>query len=167
MKIDIIFVHFAVVAAVAIPYIIFVLIAARERRSLKLELQREVKLHDLKLDEVDRWNSNIIGIDKTHQKVLLVQRRKQAFSVQLIDLKKVKSSILLHEVKTIKINKKDESLLQRVDLELSLYSGGKQVVNLFDTELTYFQDYEMKNAEKWNNILNEALCLRPLIHSAA
>lgn len=167
MKIDILIVHFAVVAAVSIPYILFVLAASNERKKIKREFEKAAKQLDLKLDQTDKWNANIIGIDKAHQKVLLVQRRKENFFTQIIDLKNVKSSVLLHDQRSIKINKKPEEVLQKIDMELSLYNGEKQLVNLFDCDLTYSQDYEMQNAEKWNKILNEALSLRPLIHSAA
>lgn len=167
MKIDIIFVHFAVVIAVCVPYILFVLAAAKERKKIKRNFENAAKELNLKLDQIDKWNSNIIGIDKSQQKILLLQRRKESFYKEVIDLKKVKSSSILPERRTIKINKKNEELLQRVDLELTLYSGEKHIVNLFDSEMTYSQDYEMKNAEKWNRVINEALGLRPVVHVAA
>lgn len=167
MKIDIIFVHFAVVAAVAIPYILFILAAARQRKHLKLRFNREAKALDLKLDRVDRWNSNIIGIDKSRQKVLFVQRKREEIAVQLIDLKSIKSSLLLHQTGTVKINKKNEDILQKVELELSMYNGDKQMISFYDCDMTYYQDYEMKNAEKWSQIIQEAIRLRPLVHSAA
>lgn len=167
MKIDILIVHFAVVAAVAIPYILFVLAAARQRKHLRLRFDKEAKDLDLKCDQVDRWNSNIIGIDKTRQKILFVQRRREEISVQVIDLKTVKSSLLLHQTGTVKINKKNEEILQKVEVELSMYNGDKQIVSFFDYDVTYYQDYEMKNAGKWSQIINESINLRPLVHSAA
>lgn len=167
MKIDIIFVHFAVVAAVAIPYFLFILAAARQRKHLKLKFNKEAKALDLELDQVDRWNSNIIGIDKTRQKVIFVQRRKEEISVQVIDLRAVKGSVLLHQTRTVQINKKKEEILQKVELELSMYNGDKQIISFFDCDMTYYQDLEMKNAGKWNEIIKASISLRPLVHSAA
>ena len=167
MKIDIIFVHFAVVAAVAIPYILFILAAAIPRKHLKTKFNEEAKILDLKFDRIDRWNSNIIGIDITRQKVLFIQRKREEISVHLIDLKTIKSSLLTHQTATIKINKKNEEILQKVDLELSMYNGDKRIISFFDCDITYYQDYEMKNAEEWSKIINEFISLRPLIHSAA
>lgn len=167
MKIDIIFVHVAVVAAVAIPYILFILAAARPRKHLKLLFNKEAIALGLNLDQVDRWNSNIIGIDKTQQKVLFVQRIKEEISLQLIDLKMLKNTFLLHQTGTVKINKKNEEILQKVELELSMYNGDKQIISFFDSDLTYYQDYEMRNAEKWSKIIQESISLRPLVHSAA
>lgn len=167
MKIDIIFVHFAVVAAVAIPYIIFVLIAARERRKLKNKFSKEAEQYGLKINEIDKWNSNLIGIDTTSQKILLVQRRKEVFSVHLIGLRNIKSSMLLHEEKTFRINKKNENILQKIDLELSMCNGEKQLINLYDSEQSYSQDYEMKNADKWNRIILNAISIRPVLNAAA
>lgn len=167
MKIDILIVHFALVAAVAIPFILFILASARQRKGLKLKFNKEAKDLNLKLDQVDRWNSNIIGIDKTLQKILFVQRRINETSVQVIDLKNVKSSLLLHQTGTVKINKKNEEILQKVQLELSMYNGDTQIVSFFDYDVTYYQDYEMKNAGNWNQIINKSISLRPLVNSAA
>lgn len=167
MKIDILIVHFAVVAAVAVPYILFVLAAARQRKNLKSRFNSEALALNLKLDRVDRWNSNIIGIDKTRQKVVFVQRRREEIIVQVIDLKIIKSSVLLHETATVKIDKKKEEVLQKVELELFMYNGDIQTISFFDCDMTYYQDYEMKNAEKWNQIIKESIGLRPLVQSAA
>lgn len=167
MKIDIIVVHFAIVAAVAIPYILFILAAARQKKHLEIRFHQEAKALDLKIDQVDRWNSNFIGIDKTHQKVLFVQRRKEHITVQLIDLKTIKSSLLLHQTRTVKINKKNEDILLKVELELSMHNGDKQSISFFDCDITYCQEYEMKNAGKWSQIIQESITLRPLVHSAA
>lgn len=167
MKIDIIFVHFAVVAAVAIPYILFILAASRPRKLLKLRFHKEAIAMDLNVGQVDTWNSNIIGIDRIRQKVLFVQRRKGEIFVQLIDLKTIKNSILLHNTRTVKIRKKNEEILDKVELEVFMYSGETQTINFFDSDLTYYQDYEMRNAEKWHKIIQEAISFRPIIHSAA
>lgn len=167
MKIDILFVHIAVVAAVAIPYILFILAAARPRKHLKLLFNKEAIALDLNLDQIDRWNSNIIGIDKTRQKVLFVQRIRGVVSVQLIDLRTVKNSLLLHQTRTAKLNERKEEILQKVELELLMHNGDKQMINFFDIDLTYFQDFELRNAEKWGEIIQESIRLRPEIHSAA
>ena len=167
MKIDIIFVHFAVVAAVALPYILFILAAAIPRKHLKSRFKEEAKTLDLHFDKVGRWNSNIIGIDIARQKVLFVQRRREETSVHLIDLKTIKSSLQIHQTETVRINKKNQEILQKVDLELSMYNGDKRVISFFDCDLTYSQDYEIQNAENWSKIINEFISLRPLVHSAA
>lgn len=167
MKIDIIFVHFAVVAAVAIPYILFIVVAATKRKHLKFRFNQEAKALDLKFDQIDKWNSNLIGIDKSLQKILFVQQRRGEFAVQVIDLKTIKGSLLLHQTATVKIDNKKEEVLQKVELELSLYNGEILTINFFDCDVTYYQDYEMKNAEKWSQIIKESISLRPLVTSAA
>lgn len=167
MKIDIMFVHFAVVAAVAVPYILFVLAAAGQRKNLNSRFNSEALALDLKLDQVGRWNSNIIGIDKSRQKVVFVQQRREEIAVQVIDLKTIQSSVLLHQTAMVKIDKKKEEVLQKVELELTMYNGDIQAISFFDCDMTYYQDYEMKNAGKWSQIIQESIILRPLAHSAA
>lgn len=43
--------------------------------------------------------------------------------------------------------------------ELSLNGEERQLINLFDSEMIYIQDYEMKKAQKWNQNLNDSLSL--------
>ena len=167
MKIDILYVHIAVVAAVFIPYILFIILAARERKNLRTKFFREAKKLQLKFDHIDTWNRNIIGLDKHQQKLLLLQQKKDSVLVQAIDLKNVKNVLILEKIGSVKINSKKEDILQRLDLELCFYNAEPKLLNLFDSDEAYYQDYEMKNARKWCKILNDSLRLRPLIHSAA
>lgn len=167
MKIDILFVHFALVAAVVVPYLIFILAAVREQKELRRKFNEEASRFRMSFDQVDKWNWNIIGLDKGQQKVLFFQQRGESFISQLINLKTIRSSSLLHQVRRMKINDKNEDILQRIDLEITFHNGEKQLISLYDSNVTYTQDYEMKNAERWNRILNDAVHFRPLIHSAA
>lgn len=167
MKIDIIVVHITLLAAVAIPYLLFILAAARQRKKLEIKFLSEVKQMGLTLDKNDSWNTNIIGIDQTQQIVLLIQQNSLQTNVEVLDLKTVKSSYLLHHYRNIKINRKNEEILQRVELELSLYDGQKRSILLFDDDIHNYQDYEMNHAIKWNQIIQDSIRLRPLIQSAA
>lgn len=167
MKIDIIFVHFALVLSLIVPFIIFALYAAQERKDLKKRFVEEAKLLNLNLNQKDLWNLNFIGLDIHQQRVLLVQKREELFFTYLVDLKTVLSCTVLYEWGHLKVNKEKEEVLKRVDLELFLQNGTKQIINLYDYEISYVQDYELKHAEKWKSIINASLSLRPIIHTAA
>ena len=167
MKLDILIVDFAMVAAVFVPYLLFILIGQREERRLKNKFSEEVKKHHLKIEVKDNWNNNIIGLDKEKARILLVQKRKTAIVTELIDLREVRGCEILQEVQAVKIDQRAENVLQRLDLHLKLYNGSVQTVNLYNCEETYAQDYEMQHAEKWSRTINEIAALRPTVNSAA
>lgn len=167
MKLDILIVDFILVATVALPYLLFILLGQKEEVKLKNKFSEEAKKHELHLDEKDNWNNNIIGLDKEKAKVLLLQKRKTGIVTELIDLKQVRACSILEEIQTVKINKRTENILQKLDLQLSLHNGSFQIVNLYNCEETYSQDYELKHAERWNRTINACLVYRPTVNSAA
>lgn len=167
MKLDILLVDFALLALVFIPYFSFILISHREERRLKKIFSEEALEHQLKADEKDRWNNNLVGLDKNKLMVLFVQKRKSGVFKEFIDLKEVKSCEILQEINTVKIDNRTENILQRIDLQFRLYNNSSRVVTLFNCEETYTQDYELKHAEKWNNKINSLLSFRPTLNSAA
>lgn len=167
MKLDILIVDFAIVAAVFVPYLLFIIIGRKETNKLKNKFQEEAKKNELKILEKDSWNNNIIGLDKEASKILLVQKRRDGWVTELINLREIQGSKILKEVLPVKIEKRTEEVLQRIDLELRLYNGLTRVVNLYNCEETYEQDYELKHSEKWNSLINSQLIFRPSVNSAA
>ena len=167
MKLDILIVDFAMVAAVVVPYILFLLIGRREEGKLKKKFLEEAKKYNLRFVEKDKWSSNILGLDKEKAKILLFQKIRTDIVTELIDLKEVRGCEILQEVQAVKIDQRAENVLQRLDLQLRLHNGSVKIVNLFNCEETYTQDYEMKHAERWNRTINEFAVFRPTINSAA
>ncbi|MDX1762155.1 MAG: hypothetical protein R3218_08380 [Christiangramia sp.] len=167
MKFDILIVDLALVAAVFVPYILFILIGRKEIQKLKNKFLEEAKKHELRLDEKENWNNNIIGLDKGKAKILLVQKRRTGFASDLVDLKDLRSCEIHKEVLSVKIGNRNEEILQRLDLHLKLYNGTVRSLNLFNCEETYIQDYEVQHAERWQNIISSQIAFRPTINSAA
>lgn len=167
MKLDILIVDLAMVAAVFLPYLLFIFIGRKEIRKLKSKFSEEAKKYQLRIEERKNWNNNIIGLDNEKSKILLVQKRRIGFASDLIDLKEVRSCALLKEVHTVKIEQRTEEILQRLDLQLKLFNGNFQTVNLYNCEESCTQDYELRNAERWINIINRHIVFRSRIGSAA
>ncbi len=167
MKLDILIVDFAMLALVFVPYLIFILIGKREERNLKNTFLEEARKLRLRLDEKDKWNNNIIGLDKEKTTLLLVQKRRTGLLTEVIDLREVRACEVLQEVQTVRIEQRNEQILQKIDLQLKLYDGSFRIIKLYDCEETYTQDYELKHAEKWNNTINSFIAFRPTINSAA
>lgn len=167
MKLDILIVDAALVAAVFLPYFLFILIGQREERKIKNKFSQEAKKHQLQFDEKEKWNNNIIGLDRSKLKVLFVQKRKAGLVAEIFDLRDVRSCEILKVVRTMKIELRTEDILERLDLKLLLHNGNEQLVNLYNCEETYAQDFELKHSEKWNSIITSCIILRPKLTSAA
>lgn len=168
MKLDIILVDLVVVAMVVVPYLLFIKLGWDETQKLKQKFLEEVKKAGLDPVEIDSWNQNMIGLDMTKQKLILVQRQKGDFRVDLMDLKRVRTCGIKIKNAEIVMHKKPETILQRIDLEFSVVDHEEaMLLNLFDHDTTYTQDYELKHAEKWHFLINKCLSFRPTIHTAA
>lgn len=167
MKLDILIVDFALVALVIAPYMIFIILGHREGIRLKKIFKEAAVNHRLSIDEKDSWNANIIGIDMSKNAILLVHKTKTDVRAELINLKEIKGCEILRDVQTLRINKRIEEILQRVDLKFTCYDNTIRVVNLYSSEETYGQEYELKHAEKWKDRINAVIKYQPPINSAA
>lgn len=168
MNLEMLVVNIAVVSIVFVPYLIFIIIGQKEARKLSSKFKEEAGRHNLKISERENWNQNILGLDVSKQKLLFVQRRNDEFLVELIDLSPVKLSRLAVDSKEAMVNEKKENVLQRIDLELINYNMQvKHMICLYDSELNFSQDFEMRRAEKWNKLINNCLSLKPVFQKVA
>lgn len=167
MKLDILLVDLVVVAMVVVPYLLFIIMGWGESRQLKKRFLQETAKHLGKTDVVNSWNEIMTGIDRNLQKLVLVQRVKEDFRVEVIDLKEVIACEIRPTYVNMVINKVPSTVLKRIDLNFSQFSGEKFDVNLFDHDTTYRQDFELKNAEKLNASVKSCLSIPTRINSAA
>lgn len=167
MKLDIILVNLVVVAMVVVPYMLFIKMGWGEAQKLKNKFLQETANHLGKSVEINSWNQIMTGLDKPRQKLVLVQSLTEGYRVEIIDLKHMRSSEIKTEYETVVVNKVPTNILKRIDLEFTSISGEKNYLNLFDHNLTYRQDFELKHAEKLHFSISSCLNSRPLINSAA
>ncbi|WP_324720073.1 hypothetical protein [Salinimicrobium sp. HB62] len=167
MKLDILLVDLALVAAVVIPYILFILLGKKEGRKLKTRFSEEMQKHDLSLSEEDSWNNSIVGLDKVRAMILFVQKRKVDFAVEFIDLKEVRTCEIYTEMQTISREQDSEDILQKLGFQLKLNNGEFRFIELYNCEESYAQDYELKHAERWKKTINDLINVRSTLNSAA
>lgn len=168
MNIEMLAVHIAVISLIFVPCLILVYCGRVEYRKINDLFKKEARKNGLSIDVKDRWNLNAIGIDHRKQKLLFIQRRNDELFVELISLCSIKQSQIRHHSLNTKINGVEEILLQKIELELIPLDGTDVIlVSLFDSDLTFDQDYEMKHAEKWNRIINSNLSLNPITQKVA
>lgn len=166
MKIDMLFMDLLMVGLVFIPYAVLILVGNRDQKQLKKKFLLEASQLGFKADELDRWNQNIVGWDKSKQMLLIVQKTAEAYVVKTIDLKNIKESRLLIENVNQKIGGKTGSLLHQVSLELKMRSGETDSIKFFNADTCFIQDYEVKNAEKWNAVVKNNFSSAERSHAA-
>lgn len=167
MKLDILIVDFALVAAVFVPYFLFILIGRKENGELKLKLSELIKKHQLNLTQKDHWNNNIMGLDKEKAIIILVQKRRVGVVTEIIALNRIGACEIFQEVQEVIINRRKKPILQKIDLQLKMHDGSIQTISLYNCDETYLQDYELQHAERWNRTINELIVFRPTLNSVA
>lgn len=168
MNLEMIAVNIAVVSLVFIPYVVFIIIGQKEARKISSRFKEEARRHSLNISEKENWNKNILGLDPSNQKLLFVQKHDEEFLVKLIDLSLVKASRLAVDSREMVINEKKENVLQKINLELlSINMQSNQEICLYDSELNFSQDFELRRAEKWNKLINSCLSSKPVFQKVA
>ena len=168
MKIDILFVDMALLALVIVPYVIFIFVRSKTATKCRKEFNRIAAENSLIINEKESWNKNLIGLDRSKEKLLLVQYKSEEPVSELMDLKMLKSCTVLSDTENQVVNGKPEEILKRVSLQLCfLNSAEKKLLRLYDHDVDVNQDYELKRAQKWNALVNEVLKARPVIKRAA
>ena len=149
MKIDFIIISGILVAVSFLPFILLPILGMKDEKNLsktfkekalKLGLNPSFKLH---------WNTNLAGIDILNKQFLFIQKPENDLIIHHIDLNKVNEVKLVIQNCEFNLQKKVVSTLSRVDLEFHLHNlTGPVIVNIFDYELNYTEDLEIKNSQK-------------------
>lgn len=74
---------------------------------------------------------------------------------KLIDLNLVRDCKINTTYKKSTVKNHHEMILLKLDLEIHYFKSAKvEVLNFFDIDCPYKEDYEMQRAEKWKGIIN-------------
>lgn len=168
MNIELMLVSAILVVLIFIPFVLLPLLRNSDRKKLEKKFREEEKNYNINTQLKENWNQNYIGLDLTEKKLLFIQKSEEEFVVELIDLKLVNSCTSNIEELTIQKEGKTESLLRRVNLEFSFRNSGlKKSINLFDYDLHFTQDLEVKHAEKWAELINQQLSSQSVLKRTA
>ena len=168
MKTEMLLLDLAMVGFVFIPYVVLIMVGRRNAKMIKKSFLKEARTRGLNFDEIDSWNQNMIGIDKTQRKLLFVQKQPGTISIQVADLKEAREIQLLLERAPGKVNGKVSDVLHKTSLQICQTSGKViDQIRLYDVNLIYSQEYELKHAEKWHGLIKNLLHLKPQAQTAA
>ncbi len=168
MNIELMLVSAILVVLIFIPFVLLPLLRNSDRKKLEKKFREEEKNYNINTQLKENWNQNYIGLDLTEKKLLFIQKSEEEFVVELIDLKLVNSCTSNIEELTIQKEGKTESLLRRVNLEFSFRNSGlKKSINLFDYDLHFTQDLEVKHAGNWAALINQQLSSQSVLKRTA
>ncbi len=148
MKIDFIIVSGILVIISFFPFIIFPLLISKEGKKLRNRFKTEASRLGLNISYERIWNNNRAGIDILKRQFILVQNVENKFQIQHVDLDRVYQIKMAIENREVLQKDKRIETLSKIHLEFYENNSAElKTVNLFDNELNYMQDFEVKNAQ--------------------
>lgn len=132
------------------PFMWFTYLGKKTFRNSHKIIKDLLKEEGLSFNQKEFWNHNFIGIDETKNRLLFIKVKSPENTIFKIDLNDVKSCQIHKNTNDYKRDKKIESELQTLDLELGFYSKKANIkLNFYDIEDRLSENFEMKRAEKW------------------
>lgn len=149
MKIDFIIISGILVIISFLPFILMPILGMKNQNNLTRTFREESLKLGLNISFKLQWNTNIAGIDIMNKHFLLIQRLDHDLKIKHIDLNQVTGVKLVTKTCEFKVKENFRQTLSRVDFEF--YQPNSEIpvtVNLFDSDLTYTEDLEIKNSQK-------------------
>tara|TARA_R100000935_G_C2792376_1_gene146577 strand:+ start:102 stop:530 length:429 start_codon:yes stop_codon:yes gene_type:complete len=141
---------------------------SKKNKSLRKKFKEEALRLNLNISYELTWNSNIAGIDILKKQFLFVQEPDSGFVIKHLNLNKISQIKLVSQYAEFDLQKKRVQTLSSVDLEFFENGiSGPIMVNLFNYDLNYTEDFEIKNAEKLVAELKKYLNAQPLLKRTA
>lgn len=157
MDISFIIVCLIVAGCIFVPFLLFILVGQNETKKIKKKVKRSLDNNALNISQSEIWGNTYIGIT-TDQKIILFLKFSELHNEeQLIYLNNVKGCEIVEKRKAVKINDKRESILEKLDLVVSLKTEKIVVLNFYDYNGNYREDFELKRIEKWKAIMIDRL----------
>lgn len=125
--------------------------ASRRNKMFRLATAK----NKLALSEQETWGKSFIGIDQNQKKLLFMNVEGEAQLEKLIDLNLVRDCKINASYKKSSVKNQNDTILLKLDLELHYFRSAKvEVLNFYDIDCPYKEDYELNRAEKWKAIIN-------------
>ncbi len=156
MDIFFIIISALLILAIFIPFLLFNKAGVDFVSSMTQKIDKEAKNNDLTIAQQEHWANNFIGLDTEKRKLLFMKFLETETHTIVVHLDNVIKCEVMQNMKDIKRSGKQESLLLKMDLKISIINSTKEheVLNFFDINLVSKEDLELKRAKKWVSIIN-------------
>ncbi len=143
-----------------LPFLWFMLIGKNTARKRKNIFKNLVKQHQFQISQKEQWNSNFIAIDDTQKMLLFIKLKPTGNEVFKINLNEVRACHVNKVTRDFKRNKKVESELQTIHLEFTFTNHKPmQILNFYDIIEEFSEEFEMKRAEKWQQVITQNILI--------
>lgn len=140
-----------------LPFAWFMLLGKYNTKKIENKFKDAIKRVNLNFNIKEQWNNKLIGIDTSKNMLIFMKLIDQEVSVIQIDLNQIKSCHINKQTKEVKKEKKTETELQSLDLELSfLLKSEITTLNLYDINDQLSEYFEMNRAEKWQRLIEQS-----------
>lgn len=168
METSFIIISAILVALISVPFLLINSIGKSGTRKLKSVYRQIAKKHNFNTTEQEGWGNSYIGIDPSQNKLLFLKLKGEEVSEEFVNLFLVKSCEIRESKDVIRTNHTRETILLGIDLTLTFGHGHESLVlNFYDRESGYQEDYEHSRAERWKKIITDAMALNMIPKRAA
>ena len=159
MELELVIISLVLVASVFVPFFILDFSGKSEIAHMKKLFKLELVKNNLKLTEQENWGNSFIGVDREQKKMLFIKFLEVEPIIHLIDLSKIQACEIDSKIGSVKTKVKKENILQQLNLKISpIDSRNPEVIlNFYDWEGIYGEDFEMARAEKWKTIIKSLM----------
>lgn len=156
MKISTTLVTLVITLLGVLPFFWFMYIGKNATLKHKKMLAGIIESENLTLNQKEQWNNNLIGIDETKKVLLFLKLATSENQITKIDLHDIKSCRINKITRDFKKDKKIESELQMLNLDLTFASRKPDVtLNFYDIKDNFSEEFEMKRVEKWETLIKK------------
>jgi hypothetical protein len=155
MNTSLLIVSIILVSSVFLPFYLIDRTGKSAAGHRKKQFKMAIAKNHLALSDQEIWGNSFIGIDRQQKKLLFMKVEDKDQWEKLIDLNNIKECKITASYKKTTVKNHNDMLLLKLDLEIHAHKGNSLVVlNFFDIDGPYKEDYEMIRAEKWKGIIN-------------
>ncbi len=141
-----------------LPYLWFVFIARTNTKKIKKQIKDAIKSENVSFSKKEQWNNNFIGIDESKNLLMFLKMNSQETPFLRIDLNELKSCQINRKSRDFKKEKKMETELQSLDLELTFFTEKEAIIlNFYNMKDEFSEDFEMKRIEKWQVLIQQKI----------
>jgi hypothetical protein len=159
MNISMLLVSALLVLCTIIPFVILNKSGKGDLKIMNKEVKNVMLGSKLKFDVKESWGNSFIGLDATNKKLVFSKVFEGVVALENIDLSKVSNVKILKKTHVVKSKNKKETVLEKLDLEIGFLNHEKpvKILNFYDINSIYMEDYELVRAEKWYAAINGVL----------
>lgn len=155
------------VGLIFIPFFLFNVSGKSNLKKVKETAKAVSIANHLVISQNEIWGNSYIGIDEKQQKILFLKLTAGEAKEQIISIPLVKECVILEQRKFFKVKDKKDSHLEKLDLKITLQAGSPYLLNFYDENLNFSEDFEAKRIAKWRLLISQLITNESLIQEVA